>query len=69
MVVGEPPLEVCGVKTRDKTAALEGAQGCWSSRFGTDDIKEGELQGCVILVSPLVLGKTRTYCNVGAVAL
>lgn len=57
VVVCEPPVQVCGVKTRGETAALEGAQGRWCSRFGTDDIKEGELQGCVVLVSPLMLGK------------
>lgn len=67
MVVCEPPVQVCGVKTRGETAALEGAQGRWCSRFGTDDIKEGELQGCVVLMSPLMLGKTmaeRLSCHV-----
>lgn len=67
MVVCEPPVQVCGVKARGETAALEGAQGRWCSRFGTDDIKEGELQGCVVLMSPLMLGKTmaeRLSCHV-----
>lgn len=46
---------MCGVKTRDEAAALQGAQLGWCVRSCTDDIIEGVAQGCVVLMSSLML--------------
>lgn len=54
-VVSEPPLQVCGVETRDEAAALQRAEISRRSRSCADDIVEGELQGRVVLVSSLML--------------
>lgn len=48
---------MCGVETRGETAALQGAQLGWCFWSCTDDIIEGVVQGCVVLMSPLMLGK------------
>lgn len=57
-VICEPPLQVCGVEAGDETAALEGAERRWCPWSGADDIIEGELQGRMVLVSSLMLGRT-----------
>ena len=48
---------MCGVEARDEAAALQGAQLSWCSRSCADDIIEGEPQGCMVLVSSLMLGR------------
>lgn len=46
---------MCSVQTRDETAVLQGAQLGRRTLFRTDDIIEGEAQGCMVLMSPLML--------------